>query len=29
VLVTLDLYTSIYSLFVHLMNLFGFASGDD
>lgn len=29
VMVTVDLYTAIYSLFVHLMNLFGFASGDD
>lgn len=29
VLVTVDLYTSIYTLFVHLMNLFGFMSGDD
>ncbi len=29
VMVTVDLYTSIYTLFVHLMNLFGFMSGDD
>jgi len=29
VMVTVDLYTSIYTLFVHLMNLFGLMSGDD
>jgi modulator of FtsH protease len=29
VMVTVDLFTSIYALFVHLLNLFGFAGGDD
>ncbi len=29
VMVTVDLFTSIYTLFVHLLNLFGFMSGDD